>query len=321
MKIPNRCSTPLAALMMAALLMGCSADGGSSSTPATTTTGGTLPQEPGAPAFLGNIAVDGFNWINYRRSQANIPQLARNPLIDTAAQGHSDYLKTNNIVSHDQIAGNPGFTGVDEAARLTAAHYTFANASRAYGEVISGTSSDSGFFMAEELITAIYHRFVIFEPQFKEIGTGAARTSAGYTYFTADFAANNGYGPGLGGGNVSVWPFNGQLNVAPNFFSDNESPDPVANANEVGYPISVHADLDSVLTVQSFTVHARGGADLSSKLLRPGDPDTPASATALIPLTPLLGNTTYDVSFVGTVKVTGTLNEIPVTRLWFFTTK
>ena len=67
--------------------------------------------------------------------------------------------------------------------------------------------------MAEELITAIYHRFVIFEPIFKELGSGAATTSAGYTYFTTDFAANNGYGAGISG--LVVWPYSGQVSVAP----------------------------------------------------------------------------------------------------------
>ena len=56
--------------------------------------------------------------------------------------------------------------------------------------------------------------------------------------------------------------------MTPNFFSDYEAPDPVAGQNEVGYPVSVHADISAVLTVQSFTIQPRGGAALTTKLLQ-----------------------------------------------------
>jgi hypothetical protein len=157
---------------------------------------------------------------------------------------------------------------------------------------------------------------VIFEPVFKEIGTGAASTSAGYSYFTADFTANNGYGAGLAGDTVAVWPFNGQTQVPINFFSDYEEPDPVPGANEVGYPVSVHANITSTVKVQSFSVRPRGGSDLTMRQLSHDvDSKTPASAAAIIPLTRLASATTYDVSFSGTVDGT------PVSRSWSFTTK
>jgi uncharacterized protein YkwD len=302
------CATALA-------LFACGGDGKSNSTTGSSN-GGGASQDAGAPALTTNIALDGRNWMNYRRSQAGMPQLVDNPVIDIAAQGHSEYQRINNTVSHDQTPGTPGFTGATLLERLMAAGYVFTNASHAYGEVISATTSKSGFFMAEELITAIYHRFVIFEPVFKEIGTGSATTSAGYTYFTADFTANNGYGPGVGSGNIATWPYSSQAQVATNFFSDQESPDPVAGINEVGYPISVHANINVPLSVQSFTVSPRGGANLNVKLLaHDGDAETPRSAAAIVPLSVLASRTTYDVSFVGAV------DGVPVTRNWSFTTK
>lgn len=294
--------------------------------PANQVTGGTaVSPEPStsapeptpganAPAATGNIAVDGRNWINYRRGQIGVPLVPENAQINNAALGHSEYLRINNIMSHDQVAGRQGFTGVDLGARLNAAGYTLdANRGYAYGEVISGTNNGSGFFMAEELITAIYHRFVIFEPMFREIGTGAATASSGYNYFTADFASRDGYGPGIARGALVTWPFNGQTRVVPNFFSNTEQPDPVPNANEVGYPISVHANLDSRVTVTSFTVRPRGGSDLSVLRVDPLSNDKPAAA--IIPLQPLRAATQYDVSF------TGTVNGAAITRAWSFTTR
>jgi uncharacterized protein YkwD len=304
-----------AGLLAGWVLLGCG--GGSSDSPPVAPPPSALPQEPGAPVMLNNIPVDGLNWINYRRTQAGMPVVARNAQIDVAAQGHSEYQKANNIVSHDQVVGKSGFTGVRLIDRLNGAGYTITSATFAYGEVISAASSNSGFFMAEELITAIFHRFVIFEPKFKEIGTGSATASNGYTYFTSDFASRNGYGPGIGGGMLVTWPFSGQTKVAPNFFSDHESPDPVPNANEVGYPVSVHVDIDVALGVQSFTIRPRDGADLTVQLLKnsAGNSTPPRSAAAIVPLAVLKANTIYDVSFVGTTDGT------PVTRTWSFTTK
>ncbi|MGZ8294698.1 MAG: CAP domain-containing protein, partial [Telluria sp.] len=151
----------------------------------------------------------------------------------------------------------------------------------------------------------------------REIGTGAATTSAGYTYFTSDFATRNGYGPGIGSGKIVTWPANGATRVTANFFSDYEAPDPVAGVNEVGYPISVHSDIDTVLAVQSFTIRPRGGADLAVKLLKRGDdPNTTTrSAAAIVPLAVLRANTTYDVTFSGSVGNTS------VNHNWSFTTK
>lgn len=301
-------------LVSGALLLAC---GGGTDSPPVSAPSSQLVQEPGAPVMVNSISVDGLNWINYRRAQAGMPQLARNMQVDSAAQGHSEYQKANNIVSHSQAPGKPGFTGATLLDRLTGAGYTFTTSNYAYGEVISAANNSSGFFMAEELITAIFHRFVIFEPKFKEIGTGAATSGSGYTYFTSDFGARDGYGPGIGSGQFVTWPFNGQTKVSANFLSDFESPDPVPNVNEVGYPVSVHADIDVVLGVQSFTIRPRGGADLEVLLLKGsrGSASPPQSAAAIIPLAVLKANTVYEVSFAGTA------DGVPVSRSWTFTSK
>jgi uncharacterized protein YkwD len=324
MKRINRWTTGLAGLAMAWSLVACGGGGSGSAAVAPAPTPIPTPPPPviagpeaGAPAPVGNVAIDGRNWINFRRTQIGIPVMTQNGMIDSAALSHSEYQKLNDVVSHEEIAGNPGFTGVDLLARLTTAGYRFnANNNYAYGEVISATSNNSGAYMVDELITAIYHRFVIFEPMFKELGTGSATTAKGYTYLTSDFASNNGYGPGIGRGAVVIWPYNGQVGVTPNFFSDNEAPDPVAGVNEVGYPVSVHADITATLTVQSFTLRPRGGAVLPVKLLKLDvDAHTPKSAAAIVPLIVLQPATVYDVAF------TGTADTVPVSKNWSFTTK
>jgi uncharacterized protein YkwD len=326
----RRGRTTFAACVVAFALAACGGggnssgqgDNGNAAAPANATTG-FAGQDAAAPVITNNVALDGRNWLNYRRAQVGMAALADNKAIDTAAQGHSDYQRTNNTVTHVQESGKQGFTGAQLQDRFRAAGYVF-NGSNAIGEVISATTNGSGFYMAEELITAIYHRFVIFEPVFKEIGTGSASTAANYVYFTADMAANNGLGAGLGAGALAVWPFNNQTQVQPNFFSDNEEPDPVpaTGVNEVGYPISVHANMTVPIVVQGFTVRARGaGSDLPVYAVNNQVNSADAgqrhvlSAAAIIPKAPLASNTTYDVSFSGTV------GGAPVSKTWSFTTR
>ena len=311
------------ALLLAALLAGCGGGGGGdSSSPGSVVVNPSAPPtlpvvQPNAPTLTGNTATDGYNWFNYRRGMLGLSTLTRNTTIDTAALGHSQYLRANNTVSHDQVQGQPGFTGVKLTNRLAAAGYTLGG-SWAVGEVISAASNTSGFYHAEELIAAIYHRFVIFEPRFLEIGTGAVTASGTYTYFTADLAANGSLGAGLGSGKIAVYPVDGQTAVPTDFLSDNEAPDPVPDQNQVGYPISVHADSGRTgdLTVQSFTVAPRGGAAVTTRLLSHAtDAATGDKVAAIVPLTVLRANTVYDVSFRGAV------HGVAVSHDWSFTTR
>lgn len=270
---------------------------------------------PGAPQLTGNTATDGLNWFNYRRQQLGEQTVVRTTEIDAAAQGHSRYQQLNDTITHDQTAGNPGFTGAKVADRLTAANYRFVNRSFAYSEVISSTADQSGVNAAEELITAIYHRFAIFEPLFRQAGAGSAVSGSGRTYFTVDFTAD-GLPAALGRGNFLVYPANAQVGVPNVFNSDFESPDPVPDRNQVGYPVSIHADGTSTVVVQSFTIRPRNGNPLQTTLLQSStDIHTPASSAAIIPLTVLTAGTTYDVQF------TGTVDGVAASRSWSFTTR
>lgn len=309
-----------AAGMFSILLTACGGGGGGDGDAATDSTqSGTdqevLVQEPNAPQFSGNTATDGFNWFNFRRQQIGLPALTRNSVVDRAAQGHSDYQRINDTITHEQTPGASGFTGATPADRLQAAGYDF-RSPYAYGEVISATGGTSGFSAADSLITAIYHRFVIFEPRFEDGGAGSATVANGYTYFTTNFAANNGLGAGLGAGRFVTYPAADQQRIPRIFFSDQEIPDPFPAQNEVGYPVSVHADIDKAVTVQSFTLSVQGGAPLPARLLsRATDAETPVSAAAIIPNSPLAAATTYEAQFVGAI------DGVPVSRNWTFTTQ
>lgn len=322
----------LPALLAAILLAACGGGGGGSSPNSSPVGEAIAPLEPTAPQATGDSATDSINWFNFRRQQIGLPSLARNGNIDVAALGHSRY-QTFNGITHIQTEGGQGFTGaclyddntepVDpvcapaKVSRLEAAGFNFPpSTSYAYGEVIIRTGDPSGFNGAEDLIAAIYHRFVAFEPAFKEIGSGAATAPDGAVYMTTDFAVSGSISF-LGTGNTVIYPFANQGNVARNFFSDTESPDPVASRDEVGYPISIHADISRTLVVESFTVRPRGGAPLAVQLLSSAtDPsNTPRSVASIVPLDVLAPATIYDVEFRGTV------DGLAAHRSWSFTTR
>lgn len=314
----------ISALSFSLLLAACGGGGNdskSSNTGATPSTPVTAPAGPapetGAPAFTGNSATDGFNWFNFRRQQIGIQTLGRNAQVDAAAQGHSEYQKINNTITHDQDPAKSGFTGATLMERLSAADYRFTRGSYAYGEVISSTTDGSGVNAAEALIAAIYHRFLIFEPMFSEAGAGAATVSGGYMYFTTDFTANGlDYSKGLAEGGFVTYPFPNQTGVPINFYSDYEVPDPVPDRNQVGYPISIHANIDAAIVIRSFTIAPRGGAALPTHSVASNSSGTSGpSAVSIVPLEPLRAGTVYDVRFDGTVK------GIEASRNWSFTTR
>lgn len=329
-RLNARPSAWLASLLAAALIAGCGGGGGngdgnggtSAATSGngagnTTTTPPSILAEAGAPQPTGNMANDGFSWFNFRRQQMGLAPLARNAQIDTAALNHSNYQALNGTITHDEMAGRRGFTGASVLDRLRATQYAIPASNYAYGEVISSTPDTNGINAAEDLIAAIYHRFVIFEPKFLEAGAASATGGSGYTYFTTDFATRTLNRFGLGSGKLVVYPFSNQQNLPTVFYSDQEQPDPVPDRNEVGYPVSVHADITSTIAVQSFTINPRGGAALATKLLRKendaeiGEP----SVAAIIPLSVLQSQTLYDVRFVGSV------DNVPVNLSWSFSTR
>lgn len=309
-----RAATLVSACSLSILLTACGG-GGDSSPPAASAQLPALTSEPGAPPATGDTATDTVNWFNFRRQQAGLSPLAPNATLDLAAQNHSNYQKLNNILTHAEIAGNSGFTGIDPPTRLIAAGYQLNRPPAAWGEVVAATGDPRGQSVAEGFLAAIYHRFVVLEPRYREIGAGAAAVPSGYTYVTADVTAN-GYGPAPAPGTVAVYPFPGQQRVPPIFYSDNESPDPVPGRNAVGYPVSVQSGLDIGLAVTSFTIAPHGGAPLAVRLLSAAvDAETPSDAAAIIPLDVLQAGTTYDVQFIGSA------GGQPVSQAWSFTTQ
>ena len=292
-----------------------SACGNNAEEPSLTPAAELIVQEAGAPFITGDMATDAMNWLNFRRQQAGLQILQRNSVIDQAAKSHANYQQVNNVVTHEEIPDLPGFTGIDPPARLRAAGYLFNPLGYADGEVIAAVVERDGFAAAEGLISAIYHRYTLFEPAFTEAGAGVASRLGGYNWLTINLIANQSI-PVTGSTQIISWPVSGQKNVPINFFTNLEFPDPLPAIDEAGFPVSVHANSNAMLRVTSFTIRARGELPLPVRLLdQTTDADTPRSAVAIIPLSPLRASTTYDVEF------NGSINGELVSRRWEFITQ
>jgi uncharacterized protein YkwD len=301
----------IAALSVAALLAACG--GGDEGTEEELSPPPVLGVfAPVSPRLTGNTATDALNEFNFRRQQAGLPALARNSSLDVAAQMHAIYQQANGLTTHVQEAGRPGFSGERVADRIAEANYRFAERS---GEVVAAHATANGSEIAQALLASVHDRFTLLEPMFMEIGVGSAASGGGASWFAAVLAAlPRVHGPSTGA--VAVYPFAGQAGVPVGVDSDSQVPDPVPGRNRVGYPITVHANALSRLTVQGFSLTPRGGAELAvRRLSRADDALTPASAAAIVPLSPLSPATTYDVQF------TGTVDGFAVQRNWSFSTQ
>ncbi len=314
MQIGARAARQAVGVAIIAFLAACSDGDGGTSTGTSATQLST--QENAGPASSGDVASDGLAWINYRRTQAGLQTVTREAQLDRAAAAHAAYQQLNNLITHDEDPSRPGFTGVTATERLRAAGYPLDTQAQADGEVIAATAEADGFAAAEGLLGAIYHRYLMLEPRFDLAGAGDAHRGGGYYWLNVNFVASRS-SAGQPAGRVVVWPLPDQRSVRTRVSSDQETPDPVAGRDTVGYPVSVHAPLGTRLLVSRFTIREQGGqvALKTAQLDSSSDRDTPPSAAAIIPLTRLRSGVLHEVEFAGSV------DGVPVERRWSFTTR
>lgn len=312
---PSLFKTRLSTSLVMSALIGLAACGGEEPANALPGAAQLSAQQHAAPRSTGGIALDGLNWFNFRRQQAGLSPLSREPILDAAATAHARYQQQNNLITHDQDDRLSGFTGEQAPDRLMAAGYPLRQQAVAEGEVVGASTQADGFALADALLTAIYHRYVILEPVFDQAGAGTAAQSGAYTWLTVNFVASQN---SLARTDLplAVWPSNRQTAVRTYFLSDQEIPDPVPGQDKVGYPVSLHAPMFSRLQVERFTISEPEGEPLPVRLLDPAqDRDTPGSAAAIVPLQPLRPGRVYQARFDGRI------NDQPIALQWSFTTQ
>lgn len=269
-----------------------------------------------------------FTQINAFRAKLGLGLVAQNSKLDTAAQNHMKYLLTNKDIDfsavdpktgrpffHLENAARPDFTGVTEQDRANFAQYggAYVGELGAYGKGLGAGEA------IDDLIATVYHRAGLMYQGPREFGVAVANDqwqtmviNVGYQS-NAQSNANDYFG---------AYPADKQTNVRRSAYIETPNPFPeVAYADfgtKTSYPINVVSKEHSVLAVTTFTVTEAGQtAALDARLLtKDSDPNKivlPNSAY-LVGKSAFKANTTYNVSFVGTV------NGAPMTKNWSFTT-
>lgn len=252
-----------------------------------------------------------LNRVNYHRHLAGADPVSLQSQISAAAQAHADYLTLHQNAAHEEIYGLSGFTGQWSSNRMTYQGYKWSAA----GEVISfGNDAQAG---VDSLIAAIYHRFILLNPAYSEIGIGDADHAISTLCQVIDLGQPADISPPAA--TMTLYPADGQTEVPTTFNSNDEIPDPAPNHGLVGYPVSIQFSAEHNVTLSSFTIRNNRASDpnLDTILLQPGSNSSmPLSNRnfALIPTSPLQADSTYEVFFSATV------NGAPFVTSWNFTT-
>ena len=273
-----------------------------------------------------------YDKFNQARGDCGFGYATRNEKIDQAATAHANYSVVNNVVTHYETAGKPGFTGVDPWARMAAAGY----ATNPYGssEVTNSVSVyQAGGKLAAvtqaatRLLSAPYHQAGILGiVGHSEIGIGIPESDLGRGFFSGILVVNFGTPVGgrqqsLASGDVRTYPCDGTTGTS--YRMSGEDPNPVPgrflDTNPIGQPIFVMAARGHTLTIVDVTISGPDGKPLAllptlNKLTDKSGHFNEAHYAAIMPDKPMLPLTRY------TVLINGKDNNTPFTRQFTFTT-
>ena len=302
-------------------------------TPAVSTTVAIVDAAAPQPNRYSTEELAAFNVFNTARLNCGFGALKQSTQLDVAALNHTRYQIENSLVTHTQIVGNRGFTGVTLLDRLAAANYVNY---RSAGEVIAslGAIAPSGWgsTLATNLLAAPYHLMGLMQGNreigisFKTggpIGSAADITYAGAaptTLLTADMGSSANLLPQAQDANsVLTYPCQGTTGTA--WQMTNETPNPVAPrnlaTNPIGQPIFVQALAGQRLVILSASVTGPlGSVALLPPLTAANDPNAHLSGNQaiLMPNLPAAPTASY------TVSITGTHDGMAFAKTFSFTT-
>ncbi len=267
-----------------------------------------------------------FKRLNEIRLSAGLGMLAQNTEMDQAAQAHAEWMIANDLLTHDETAGTPGFTGTNWPRR----DETFGYVPVEGAEVIAQGTASAG---VDVLVNSAYHRTAIlaFEPVDVGIGWTGGTASNVIEPLVMDITRPGtdtvrGLGqmaqPSIHG--AAIWPLDGALGVPLRLGPEIPNPVPKQDVLTLGTPASVTVEESKTISATQFTLtNSATGASVPTQLLTSeNDPNflIPHSFIAAIPLAPLSSNTAYRVDFSGSTVQFGSGTVEQVSRVWSFTT-
>lgn len=267
-----------------------------------------------------------FEQVNAARLKCGFGALHHNTKLDTSAQGHAEWLATNNYGGHYQASGTPRFTGVRVGDRVRAAGYIVGEEPLIAGSEKSGYyqtanhategltttnfESDLNRRFISGQISAAYHSLGIFAAN-REVGFGIS-TRSSLSNNTGDIAVWNAgsqeLSQKLAPSAVATYPCDGVSDLGTTH-ALNEDPNPLSprdmRAIKAGHPLMVLSRFGTRLSDLAVTMsNAATGTDVAMAAVRTQDNDSnlkyPNEGFA-IPDKELEKNTSYLVKFTGKV--------------------
>jgi len=201
-------------------------------------------------SIFASTTSEATNYLNKLRQDAGVIKVIADEDLGKAAKNHSDYMKEENIFSHQETnQNNSHYTGEWTGDRLSHINYPYT----AYNENISGGNSDITTSI-DALFQAIYHRLNFLSLEVNRIGAGVSGQ-----YFTYNMATKSPqYYNDIQDKNpkVVLWPPKDYDKAQPAFFNT-EFPAPLPECNTGGSssnPISIQFNpaKSQTITLKSF---------------------------------------------------------------------
>jgi uncharacterized protein YkwD len=284
-----------------------------------------------APTYAaGSSEAIALTKLNAFRTAQGLGPLNQNTNADTASKNHAAYVTTNQsgAAPHEEIAGKPGFTGVDAMARLIAAGYPAQSATEVIAFSMQYPSPEASAI--ENLANTVYHRAAMMYQGMTTVGIAPENPESPLYVAIARTT------PQVNAGDyVGMYPANNQAGVwlshsveSPNPFAQEMAMSQENMCTKTSAPVSLASEASTVLSVTSFTVTEEGQATpLDARLItkatstQDGIYLTP-NVAFLVGKVPFKPNTKYNVRFVGkaTGAATGSAVGLQIEKSWTFNT-
>ncbi|QLI82408.1 CAP domain-containing protein [Chitinibacter fontanus] len=329
-------------ILLSCFLIACGGGGGSGSTSAELQTQSSsrqlnlceqMPAQASSPVQLapnagranpyqrsGNPIADLNGFTNGIRTELGLPTLSINAEISNAAAAHSSYMASNNILTHYETAGLPGFTAATPHERID---LNFTPTLSYSGEIASSMSGNGS--TADNAIRALFdaplHRIVMLS-EYESMGSGYARSSTGVDYATQDYAN---YQPSIADFAIVAYPYANSTRITA-AWENTETPNPMADTpfsrGTVGYPITLQGNFGSKLTLGQFKVYANCSSEVALTVRsHDNDPSIVQAENVLlaVPNQVLNPNTRYTVWVTG-YYLSSSQSLQPFDLRWSFST-
>ncbi|MEK4406166.1 CAP domain-containing protein [Sporosarcina sp. FSL K6-6792] len=160
---------------------------------------------------------EALNYLNSIRQASGLNPVKLNPYLSKAAENHSKYQTTHNVVSHAEETNKKGFTGNNASERVKAVGGT--GDMTLYTSEVIGTGTNYTAAI-DSFMTTAYHREILLSSIATDVGIGRDGRVVTITGHTEN---SDGY-------KEVVYPYNGQKNVGIGFYGV-ETPNPLKQFN------------------------------------------------------------------------------------------